>query len=83
MLGLGPFETRVLRLSELAFAAHGFAFDLHHGIGDLGDHRLLLALVENAFDELNVDKWHDGSFLVLVCRVLAGSFTSGKTLAMR
>src|SRR6476620_7934529 len=47
---------------------HRFALDLHHHVGNLTDHLLLLAFVEDAFDELNIYEWHDHSFLTLASR---------------
>jgi len=39
-------------------AAHVLAFDLHHRVGQLLDHLLLLVVAEDAFDDLDVDEWH-------------------------
>jgi hypothetical protein len=33
-------------------------FDLHHRVGQLLDHLLLLVVAEDAFDDLDVDEWH-------------------------
>ena len=33
---------------------HRFALDLHHHVGNLTDHFLLLAFVEGALDQLNI-----------------------------
>src|SRR3954447_15298015 len=35
-------------------AAHVLTFDLDHGVGDLLDHRALLIVVEDAFNDLHV-----------------------------
>src|SRR5215470_6711186 len=38
--------------------AHVLALDAHHGVGDALDDGALLALREDAFDDLHIDQWH-------------------------
>ena len=42
--------------------AHGLALDVDHGLGEAGEHLLLLVVVEHALDQLDVDVRH-GSLL--------------------
>ena len=48
-------------------AAHHFAFDADHGVGDALDHRAFLGVVEHALDQLNI---HERHLVLLDC--LAG-----------
>src|SRR5215472_1797632 len=62
----GPFSAGDLVDADPSDAAHSFTFDLHHCIGDLVDHRLLLVFVENAFNEMDIDEGHDNFLSLLV-----------------
>src|SRR4029079_14396575 len=53
-----PIAAGDLEHTHPGHAAHCFAFYLDHRIGHLADHLLLLTLVEDAFDELDVNEWH-------------------------
>jgi hypothetical protein len=35
------------------------SLDAHHCLGELRDHLFLLAAIEDSFDYLDLDKWHD------------------------
>src|SRR5436190_13056185 len=65
----GPFSACNLVDADPSDAAHCLAFDFHHRIRDLVDHRLLLAFVENTFNEMNINEGHD---TFLSCSLLLG-----------
>jgi hypothetical protein len=40
----------------------GLTFDVHHGVGELGDHVLLLTAVEDSLDDFDLYERRDASF---------------------
>jgi hypothetical protein len=55
------------------------SLDAHHCLSELGDHLSLLAAIEYSFDDFDLYKWHDASFLspvlggeISIRRVAAG-----------
>jgi predicted ATPase/DNA-binding SARP family transcriptional activator len=39
------------------------SLDVHHCLGELGDHLFLLAAIEHSLDDFDLYEWHDASFI--------------------
>src|SRR5580704_17028357 len=61
--GDAPVSTLDLLDDDPRHRTQGLAFDVHHRVGEPADHVALLALIEHAFDHLDVYQGHRGHLL--------------------